>query len=106
MRHEGAYWTVFLEYEQVVDSAAAAEDSTEAQRLFLARNREWRKGKAEELGVPVYVICTNAQATEVVKRTPRTTEALRTISFFGRKKIESLHEELVTLVNDFVGAAP
>jgi superfamily II DNA helicase RecQ len=73
-RHDGVYWTVFLEYEQVVENSSATDDFTDAQRLLFTRIREWRKGKAEELGVPVYVIRTNAQATEVVKRAPRTLE--------------------------------
>ncbi len=55
------------------------------QQLFFKRLREWRKQKAEEHGVPVYVICGNKQAVELIMRASKTIEALNSIEGFGQE---------------------
>ncbi len=74
------------------------------QQLLLTRVKEWRKQKTEETGVPVYVIGTNKQAIDLVKKAPRTIEAMKSIEGFGKKKIESFEKELVSLIRDFYEA--
>ena len=97
----GSYWTVFLEYKQVLEIGGKAEPLSSEQLLLLKRLREWRKEKADETGVPVYVIYTNKQATELVKKGPKSLEALKAIEGFGKKKLESFGKELVGLITDF-----
>ncbi|MBA7669022.1 hypothetical protein ES703_77148 [subsurface metagenome] len=66
-----AYRTVFIEYEQVIDKESKeAGNLSEEEELFYKRLREWRKQKAEEIGLPVYIICTNNQLRDVVKEVP------------------------------------
>ena len=101
----GAYWSDFLEYEQVLrESAPGLPELNAAEQLLLKRLKEWRKQKAEEIGVPVYVICTNKQAVGLVKKAPRTIEALKAVEGFGKKKIENFGGELIRLVVDFYEA--
>jgi superfamily II DNA helicase RecQ len=98
----GAYWSVFLEYEEVLEASGVDDFRlNDSQQLLLKRLREWRRKKAEDNGVPVYVICTNKQALELVKKAPKTIEALKSIEGFGKKKIESFGRELTTLIQEF-----
>ncbi len=74
----GAYWSVFIEYEQVLEASDPGNYQLNApQQLLLTRLKEWRKQKAEETGVPVYVICTNKQAIDLIKKAPKTIEAAK-----------------------------
>jgi len=99
---ERAYWTVFIEYEQVLAGVNQSnENLTDEQRLFYKRLKQWRRQKAEETGVPVYIICKNKQLEDIVKKSPKTIESLKMINGFGKKKIESYGKQLITLVNDF-----
>ena len=75
-----------------------------SQQLLFKCLREWRKQKAEDIRVPVYIICTNKQAMELVKKAPKTIEALKSIEGFGKKKIESIGRELTFLIRDFYEA--
>ena len=101
----GAYWSVFLGYEQVLEAGDPGNSQLNAlQQLLLTRVKEWRKQKTEETGVPVYVIGTNKQAIDLVKKAPRTIEAMKSIEGFGKKKIESFEKELVSLIRDFYEA--
>ncbi len=54
--------------------------------------------------MPVYVVCTNKQALDLVKKVPNTIEALKSIEGFGKKKIESFGRELTSLIRDFYEA--
>ncbi len=99
---KGAYWSIFLEYEKVLEESGTDNSNLNApEQLLLKRLREWWKQKAEESGVPVYVICTNKQAIDLIKKAPKTIEALKSIEGFGKKKIESFGKELVSLIRDF-----
>jgi superfamily II DNA helicase RecQ len=108
MLNGSAYWTVFVEYETVLPNVTTdtGDGLDEAQRLLFQRLREWRKEKAEPQGVPVYIIATNSQLTEVARRGPRTVEALRQIQGFGKKKVERYGRELTEMIMGFYEEKP
>jgi len=97
------YWTVFVEYEIILpDQADDKQDGMdEAQKLLYQRLREWRKEKAEKEGIPVYIIATNSQLSEVVRLSPMSLEALRRIRGFGKKKLEHHGREIIRIIQDF-----
>ncbi|WP_051294848.1 HRDC domain-containing protein [Maridesulfovibrio bastinii] len=67
-----AYWTVFLEYELVLEaepSRAGSPTLSEPEKFFFDKLRVWRKEKAEREGIPTYVIATNSELMEVIKKT-------------------------------------
>jgi hypothetical protein len=72
-----AYWTVFVEYETILTKDPAESEGLDtAQRLLFQRLKEWRKDRAEKEGVPVFIIATNKQLLDLVKRAPGTLKAL------------------------------
>lgn len=53
-----------------------------------SRLREWRKGMAEQEGVPVYVVFTNEQLAEMVKKRVSTKAGLKEIEGVGDARVE------------------
>ena len=60
--------------------------------------KAWRKAKADEEGVPAYVVAHDAMLALVSDARPATPEALRTLKGFGPKKVEKYGEEILALV--------
>lgn len=97
-----AYWTVYIEYDSVLPDASRETDGLdEAQRLLFQRLREWRREKAEQQGIPVFIIAKNRELVALVKQAPKTVEALRSIHGFGTKKIERYGQEILDLIRAF-----
>ncbi len=99
-----SYWTLFLDYAEIIEKiepGKVTEKLTKAEEAFFEKLREWRRGKAEVGGVPVYIIATNNELTQIVKTKPKNMEALRTIKGIGQKKIEKFGKEVVKLVTVF-----
>lgn len=102
-----AYWTVFVDCESVAGPEKGDTDGLDqAQRLLMQRFREWRKEKAEKEGVPVFIIATNKQFVDVIKRAPGNLAALREINGFGKKKVDRYGKEVVDIVKSFYEKRP
>ena len=99
------YWTVFVEYEPILSTAEllpTTETLSNTQQALLRKLKEWRKNKADQSGVPVFILATNIQLTQVATRLPTSLEALRQIQGFGKKKIDQHGREILALVQPFV----
>ncbi len=96
---ENSFWTFCVEY---LESAPAGNVPTgnklpkvdykevlkpEEFEVF-SRLRDWRKGVAEQEGVPVYVVFTNEQLADMVKKRAGTKAALREIEGVGESRVE------------------
>ncbi len=97
------YWTVFLEYDPVVEkmSGNEAEGFDKGQRLLLERLKAWRKERAEKDGVPVYIIGTNREFADIVRSAPRSLEQLKSIKGFGNAKVSKYGNELIEIIKGF-----
>jgi superfamily II DNA helicase RecQ len=102
------FWSVFVEYEVILeeDGKSDSDGLNEAQRLLLKRLREWRKEKAEKEGIPVFIIATNKQFVDLIKRSPVSMEAVKEIHGFGKKKVDRYGKELVEIVKAFYEKRP
>ena len=60
-----------------------------------SRLREWRKGVAEKEGVPVYVIFTNEQLSEMVQKKAGTKAALKEIEGVGEARVQKYGEAVL-----------
>lgn len=60
--------------------------------------KAWRKAKADEEGVPAYVVAHDAMLALVTEVRPATLDALRNLKGFGPKKIEKYGEEILAVV--------
>ncbi|MBW2014442.1 MAG: HRDC domain-containing protein [Deltaproteobacteria bacterium] len=105
--NDRAFWTVFVEYETIVKSEKPNSNGlNEAENLLMKRLKEWRKEKADKEGIPVFIIATNKQLVDVIKRRPVSQEALREIHGFGKKKIERYGAEIVKIITAFYEKKP
>jgi superfamily II DNA helicase RecQ len=59
-----------------------------AERLLFNDLREWRSKQAHEEGLPNYLILTNRQLVELVRRRPDSATALGHISGLGAGKVQ------------------
>ena len=102
---ETYYWSVFLEYELVLEQGSLDETKglTQACQLCFKRLKDWRKEKAEKEGIPPYVIATNKQLIEIIKKEIKTIEGLKQIHGFGKKKLEKYGEEITAMMKEFFG---
>lgn len=81
----------------MADSGVRADLAQPEQEVF-DRLRAWRNGRAQSEGVPPYVLLTNRQLAEVVKRQPATIRELREIDGIGEAKAGKLGKELLGML--------
>lgn len=97
-----AYWTVFIEYESVLEKKGDEPAGlTEAGRFCYEKLRQWRKETAEKEGIPPYVIAKNSHLGEIVKKEIKTLEALKQLNGFGAKKVEKYGKDICGIVKAF-----
>ncbi len=94
------YWSVLIEYEETErkDDERPVEALDEKQKLLLEKLRYWRKEKAQQLGVPVYVIFSNSQMYELARKAPHDYESMKGIRGIGDKKIKNFGKEVLDIV--------
>ena len=96
---ENSFWTFCVEYLESAPAGIAAPGSKlpkvdykevlqPAEFEVFSRLRDWRKGVAEKEGVPVYVVFTNEQLAEMVKKKVNSKAALKEIEGVGDARLE------------------
>ncbi|WP_051898929.1 ATP-dependent DNA helicase UvrD2 [Sciscionella sediminilitoris] len=65
---------------------------------LLARLKEWRSAKCKSLGVPAYVVLTDATLLAIAEQQPADTRALVAIPGIGATKLERFGEDVLALV--------
>ncbi len=76
------------------------EKLSEPEFAVFSRLRDERKRIAEEEGVPVYAIFTNAQLAEIVTRRARSDRDMLRIEGIGKAKVEKYAVRLLPLLTD------
>lgn len=71
---------------------------SEPERVLFNTLREWRSRKAHEEGVPPYLIFTNREFLEIVRRRPESPTALGHLNGIGPGKVKRYGSELLPLV--------
>ena len=96
---ENSFWSFCVEYLESASAGMAPPGSKlpkvdykevlkpEEFEVF-SRLRDWRKGVAEKESVPVYVVFTNEQLAEMVKKKVSTKAGLKEIEGVGESRIE------------------
>jgi superfamily II DNA helicase RecQ len=97
------YWSVFIEYDPVIEPSRPDESEglDEAQQLLLSRLKAWRKQRAEQDGLPVFIIATNKELVDIVRNAPATLEALKDIRGFGKGKAGKYGGDITNLIRAF-----
>ena len=71
---------------------------SEPERLLFNTLREWRSRKAHEEGVPPYLIFSNRELLELVRKRPESPTALSNLPGIGRGKVQRSAAEVLPLV--------
>ena len=110
---EVPYLAMVVDYAApgISSGAEAVEKSRESKRaawralladsdlpLFNAL-QSWRAEPAKREGVPVYLICTNAQLARIVKARPRSLSEIGAIKGIGKAKLEHSGADLLALLS-------
>ncbi len=97
---ENSFWTFCVEYLESAPTATGASSQSNRPKVdykevlkpeefeVFSRLREWRKGVAEKEGVPVYVVFTNEQLAEMVKKKVSSQAQLNQIEGVGDARVE------------------
>ena len=92
---ENSFWTFCVEYLESAPGGVGGTSLSGRPRVdykealapeefeVFSRLREWRKGVAEKEGVPVYVVFSNEQLAEMVKKKVSSKAALKEIEGVG-----------------------
>ena len=109
--HEGEpKWALLLTYRDL-DPPRGRSETTSARRDWRSLLdddekklfdliRRWRNDKAKADGRPPYVLLTNKQIYDVVRRRPKTTAELREVEGVGEARIDSFGAELLAMLDN------
>ncbi len=81
--------------------AKAKAEVTVEHPVLMRRLRGWRSKIADTSNVPIYYIASQQSLVEICNKLPYTTEQLKQIKGFGKKKIERYGEELIQLITAY-----
>lgn len=95
------YWSVFIDYEVVVAKDNILHTLSKSQKILYMRLKEWRKLKAEQKGLPYFLVATNSQLEQMVKQKCVTLSALESIKGYGKMKVSSYGNELIEIIKKF-----
>ena len=83
------FWSLYVEYEPIFstdEQRKAPEEKLDGyQSTLLSKLKGWRREKADKDGVPAYVIATNIQLLDLVRKMPTTLESLGQVDGFGKE---------------------
>lgn len=83
----------------------AAFSGVKYPRLGLSLS-QWRRGVAEERGIPVYVVLQQKALLSIADMLPRSKAELQKIPGIGKTKAAQFGQEILQVINDFVSDNP
>ena len=84
-------------------SPPAPKIEAEVDPVLLEKLKKLRKQQADRMGVPAYVVFTDATLREMCAKRPANLEEMREISGVGAAKLERFGEIFVTAIRDYIG---
>ena len=109
IRNEIPYLTLIVKYfplRQEIDPKMAPQGKREeAWREMLSEQdmglfnllRDWRSGRCKKEGMPPYILFTNQQLAQIVKKRPQTLAELMKIDGIGKARVEKYGEEILSI---------
>ncbi len=104
-------WSILVFYEdQKVEGTSSISNKisyskdtelTDLENEIFEALKEWRLDKATDLGIPAYMICSNAELIGVVKMKPETKEDLLKLRGFGEHKTAKYGNDIIAILNSF-----
>jgi len=102
LKIDGKYYVnVSIIYDEVLkDDEKMKSPLTESQSLLVTKIKEWRKNKADQLGLPAFMIFNNNQLLQMVTGKYISLERLKQIKGFGKSRVEKYGKDIVTLIKN------
>jgi superfamily II DNA helicase RecQ len=109
-RNHQPFWTVAVQYGQILSeeknirvtgTPAPEHLLDDQQKALLLRLKEWRKGAAQEAGLPVYMIATNNHFVSMIQQKCTTLESLKLVKGFGKAKMEKYGKTVTDMIKQF-----
>lgn len=79
--------------------AALVSEFDEIQQIRYDRLLQWRRETSRKQGIKAYMVCTNAQATELARVAPATMAALGSVHGFGDKKLKKYGQQILEILH-------
>ncbi|NRB53734.1 MAG: HRDC domain-containing protein [Saprospiraceae bacterium] len=95
------FWSVAIQYEIVLKGEDKIRALDDVQRLLYERLKQWRREHAGQVGIPVYLVATNAQFLQMIRFKCRSLESLKQVKGFGRKRLEKYGRHIINIIKDF-----
>jgi superfamily II DNA helicase RecQ len=99
-----AYWTVLVEYESIATAIEQKKPDivlNPLQQQLFDMLQQWRRDKAKQEAIPVYIIATNKEMAEIAQKQPKSLDALQMIAGFGKKKAQNHGGDIINIVKRF-----
>jgi superfamily II DNA helicase RecQ len=104
-------WSILIFYEDqkaegtssISNKISYSKDTelTDLENEIFEALKEWRLDKATDMGIPAYIICSNAELIGVVKMKPQNKQDLLQIKGFGDHKVAKFGSDIIALLNSF-----
>lgn len=95
--------------QEMLNSESLKTENDQSDILFpvlFDKIREWRRKKAEELGVPAYAILQQKALIGMANFLPNTIDELLDIPYFGKFSADKFGEEILTIIHTYVERNP
>lgn len=108
------FWTIAIHYGVILEEERKSaeirqKDSDfgldEQQKVLFLRLKQWRREASERIGLPVYIIATNAQLAQMILNKCTTIESLKLVKGYGKARIEKHGKALISMIQTFYSAA-
>ncbi len=99
---ENSYWTLSVEYLMDADRKDPKEGPAKGRRridyrkvlspedfAIYAKLREWRNGRANDQGIPIYAIFTNEQLAKIAEKRVATLAEIRELDGVGDSRVKN-----------------
>jgi|SRR5699024_3337173 len=102
---EPNYWSILTFYESKRSSpstkysVASIEELSASDKEIFNYLKAWRRDKAEQLNIPLFMICHNTELMSIAKARPKTAEELIQIKGFGEHKAAKFGEDIIVMIN-------
>jgi superfamily II DNA helicase RecQ len=109
-RNNQPFWTVAIHYGVILEedrkNAEVSQKDTsygldDQQKALLVRLKELRRETADKLGLPVYLIATNAHLAQMILQKCTTLESLKLVKGFGAARIEKYGKLFSITIQNF-----
>ncbi len=87
--------------KMVKKAGAAAKLDNDDRDALVKMLRQWRKEKAEELGLPIFMVMQQKSLMGIVDALPKTERELLAVEGIGKGKVALYGKELLDIVADF-----